>query len=294
MVMCRLWLDKVGKAMNKNYCKALGSFLLTGMLIFLPLFSLAARHSDSPLASIMQQNNSTPLLVAQQQFKLVPAFLKENNQTLHYAINIQYPKINGNNLTPPALHFNKIVQDFINAQVNSFKNQVTAANKNKLLPQANSYLNINYQANGTVSQSQKTEYISVRFGSEQYVRGDAHPFSQIQTLNYDLGHDKLLALADLFKANSNYLSVIANYCMNELARQKLPADFIKTGAAANAENYKNWSLTPGANLVINFNEAQVAPRVYGAQQTILPKALIKNIVTHPAACTLAIENCDGT
>lgn len=279
--------------MLKKHFKTFGYFCLFGCLAISALSS-NAQANQTLLQNIMSQKSNTPLLVSNQTAKLIPKVINENNKSLNYKIDIRYPQIVGDKLTTAARHFNQGILDLINKQITAFKNQVASTANNKALPQATSYLNINYENTGAVSHSQQTEYQSIRFGIETYVRGDAHPANQLLSFNYDLGHDKLLNLTDLFKPNSNYLSVISNYCQRQLLARKLPADFIKTGTAAKPENYPVWSINLESNLVITFNEGQVAARVYGPQEIVIPKELINNLVTLPTACTLSMINCDGT
>lgn len=270
-----------------SYCFFLAAFLA----IALPAVS---QNNTNFFAGILKQKDNTPLLVINQTAKLIPKFINENNKNLNYTITVRYPQIIGNPLTSAAQHYNQQVATLINKQISEFKNQIKSRAANTNLPQATSYLKINYENAGAVSQSQHTEFQSSRFVMSSYIKGDAHPNNQVFSFNYDLGHDKLLKLADLFQPNSNYLVSIATYAMQQLTAKKLPPDFIKTGAAAQNNNYQIWNLDSSGKLVISFNEGQVAPRTYGPQEITIPANLIINLVTHQTACTLSMANCDGT
>ncbi len=267
--------------------------MLAFLLAFLfPLISLADA-SPSDLWTI-QKIDSQPVLQADGKSQLVSKILTQNNQDLNYLIAIRYPQITGNQqLSDGAKHFNQLVQSFVDKQASAFKQDMTANATNSALPKANSYLKINYEMAGLVSQSQNTNYTSIRFSIDSFERGMAHPSHQTQVFNFDVAQNKLLALADLFNPNAHYLAFIANYCTQQLQAKKLPGDMVKTGAVPTFDNYKNWNITL-SGLLITFDEAQVAPRYFGAQQVLIPRDALKDMVNHQTACTIGILLCDKT
>lgn len=262
-------------------------------LLFLP-FCVLANPTPTPDT---QNAGMRPLLVTAQNLKLIPVSIQQKNARDGVSLDIRYPRILGAPMNSAAAHFNQLVQAAVDKQVAAFQKSLTDTGVNNnapyKLPDAANYLNANYNVTGFRSKSQQTEFISVRFIFNSFVRGMAHPATEILSINYDLGHDKPLALADLFKPDSNYLTVIADNVMQQLQTKKMPAAMIKTGAAATAENYKNWNLSFDG-LLITFNEAQVAPRFFGKVEVNVPRGVLENIVNHSAACTLSIINCDGT
>ena len=85
----------------------------------------------------------------------------------------------------------------------------------------------------------------------------------------------MLALSDLFKADSDYLGAIADYAVNDLkARDAL---FFEEGAAPTAENYQIWNLTP-EGLLITFDPYQVAPYAAGTQEVLVPYLELLEII----------------
>jgi hypothetical protein len=259
--------------------------------LFIVLFSnsiLADSIHSMDLWGI-QKNDPRPL-VLDQYSEIIPKQLHQHNK--EYKINIRYPFIQGTKLTAADEHFNLAVLHIVNKSIGAFK-QDLKNNVIQTMTNRQSNLNINYEMSGFVSQSQKTQYVSVRFTIKGSVKGMAHPYQNIQVLNYDLGHDHLLALSDLFQSKNDYLAKIAAYSAQQLQGKNIPEDMVTSGTAPTQANYKNWNMTL-SGLLITFDEAQVAPRYFGAQEIVIPNAILKESYTHAAACTMSIINCDGT
>lgn len=267
--------------------------LIMGFILSWPIVSLAGTIVPTTAVWGTSATDSTPLLMAYEKSQMVPIKNHEQNNTLAYTIDVRYPQITGTSLSAADNHFNQLVQSLVQQQVTAFKQDMANSSANAALPKVPSYLKLNYEMNGMVSQSQHTDFTSIRFHVYGYERGMAHPYHKILAVNYDLGHDKVLNLADLFNPNTKYLAAISDYCIQQLQAQKLPVDMVKSGAAPKFENYKNWNLVLGG-LLITFDEAQVAPRYYGIQQVLIPNAVIAKMLTHPAACTLGVAMCDGS
>ncbi|CAM2748929.1 endo-1,4-beta-xylanase-like protein [Legionella steigerwaltii] len=237
------------------------------------------------------QDDSRPLLVLNQKNQLVPKTVQ--TEKTRYLLQLRYPQIVGSPLPQTAKDFNHLLQSFVDKEINQFRHVINQTTPTQSMEVMQNHLKINYDLAGFVSQSQHTEYISIRFRRDSFVQGMAHPGQQIQTFNFDLGHNKLLSLSNLFKPNSNYLDKISSYCSNQLSSRKFPAEMIKAGAGPRMENYKNWNLTL-SGLLITFDEAQVAPRYKGVQEVLIPYEVLKSSYTHETACTLFVINCDVT
>lgn len=234
---------------------------------------------------LIEAGDSRPLLVLNQELQLVPK--KISLTTPHYQLEIRYPQIIGSPKVPAANDFNHLVSHFINIKINKFKHDLSQSGS------STNSLKINYELAGFVSQSQNTEYISIRFNIESFKNGMAHPDRQTKVTNYNLKSNRLLELSDLFNSNSGYLETISKDCIKQLQAKHLPSGMIKSGAGSQQDNYNNWNLTL-SGLLITFEEGQVAPRYYGIQQILVPYSSLKTIFTHKTACTLGVINCDIT
>ncbi|HEX7276328.1 MAG TPA: RsiV family protein [Acidimicrobiales bacterium] len=132
--------------------------------------------------------------------------------------------------------------------------------------------------------------LSFRLPVSRFYTGQAHPARVLLTFTYDLGNGRRLALADLFLPGSPYLDRLS-----ELSRQLLLAqpgfdqmpEFVTPGTEPKAENFANWTVTD-QDLVITFNEYQVAPYAMGTPHVSIPFASLRTLLD-PAG-PLAIHN----
>lgn len=276
--------------------KIIKNLIVFMVLLILP-FSISAQVNKVPAALwITDVGDSRPMLFIDKniQYKLISVNKTENNEAEKFSVNLTYPQISGVNLDKNAKLFNQKVTMLIQQPLNQFKKMVSPEISKAFPADAQSYFKLNYQLASFMSASQNTKYISIRFNIEAFALGMAHPYHSFLVMNYDLGHNKMLSLSDLFKPNSNYLSVIAHYCIKQLQAKHLSdTSMIVSGAAPRINNYKNWNLTL-SGLLISFEEGQVAPRYDGAMQILIPKAVLAPLVNHLTACTISILRCDKT
>lgn len=118
--------------------------------------------------------------------------------------------------------------------------------------------------------------VSLRLDVGGYVAGAAHPYSFSQTINFDFATARELILADLFAPGADYLGPISDYCIARLETTDFFVGF-ETGAAPDALNYRNWSLTD-AGLLISFDPYQVGPYAAGPQEIAVPYADLATII----------------
>ena len=205
--------------------------------------------------------------------------IKEANKQKLYSVNAEFPQIDGDSRFDG---FNKEARALITKDVAAFKTSETtgdAAGPSDLPAETqSSTLDAGYDfhyANDSL--------ISVAFTEGSYSRGAAHGNSMTQVLNYDLKSGKKIALADLFKDKSKYLSVIASYCQKELKdRAKKPdamilEELIDYGAGPRADNYRAWNITR-KGLWITFDPYQVAAYAAGPQYILVPYSVLKDII----------------
>ena len=212
--------------------------------------------------------------------RAVPKLIKEANKDAHYSIEAEYPQIEGGDTRFDK--FNREVRAMITKDVATWKTgETTRAGE---------------MTSGTEEETQNSDFgvgydirlatddlISVEFSEGGYSRGAAHPNSWTSVLNYDVKNGKKLALADLFKPKSNYLSVISNYCIKNLKEQSKKKDLqlddeaIKSGAGPKADNYKSCAITK-KGLWITFDAYQVGPYAAGPQHVLVPYAVLKDLI----------------
>lgn len=175
--------------------------------------------------------------------------------------------------------FNDLVAEIIENAVAEFKkeaaeNQIVSKNIPKSALKNNLYIDFST----SFLQSGKYPIISIRFNIQGDIIGQAHGFHKHVTLNYDLKNGEELTLADLFKADSDYLKVIADYANGVLSKD--PAankELIDEGTKPTPENFKLWNVKPNG-LQFTFEEYQVAPYSAGAQTVLVPYTLLNEVI----------------
>lgn len=120
--------------------------------------------------------------------------------------------------------------------------------------------------------------VSLYFNQTAYFAGAAHPNSSGHVINFDLRTGRALRLADLFRPRAPYLREIARHAIAALIEGgAIDNDWVRRGAAPQAENYENWNLTPGG-LLITFDPYQVASYAEGPQEVLIPYASLPQIL----------------
>ncbi len=132
--------------------------------------------------------------------------------------------------------------------------------------------------------------LSTRVHASPYFAGAAHPGSVQVTFNFDLRTGKRLALADLFTADVPYLATLSAHSRLLLATQPgiggLP-EFVTPGTEPTADNFAHWTLSD-QDLVITFDQYQVAPGAAGTPHVSIPFASLRTILDPTGP--LAIHN----
>src|SRR6185369_4059974 len=208
---------------------------------------------------------------------LVVKQVKESNKKLMYDIDARYPQLTGGS-NPNFEKFNQVARAPVTMEVAGFKKAMAPEESEEPRPEGSmgSDLNVSYE----VALAQD-DLISVVFSIGSYYQGAAHPNSVTDVVNYDLMNGKPLKLSDLFKPGAKYLQAIANYCIADLKKQGkdkgLLDEEIQNGAAPNAKNYQNWTITK-KGLGINFDAYQVGPYAAGPQYVLVPYSSLKDVI----------------
>jgi hypothetical protein len=217
---------------------------------------------------------------------VVDDFLRGGLETDRYTYELTFPKVQG--------LADATVQDTVNAEIRAEMTAavdefVTAAKEFPAPPP-----NLADQRSGltgTYEVSRLDDRLaSFRVRLSTYLAGAAHPAAASRTYNYDLASGKRLALADLFTAGSAYLQTLSELSRQLLATQPGFADlqsFVQPGTEPTAGNFDGWTLTD-QDLVVTFDEYQVAPYAMGMPHVSIPFASLR-LLLDPAG-PLAIYN----
>jgi hypothetical protein len=242
--------------------------MLISMTLTLSVFNFAqvnavGASTNSGLASAQARIAS---------IRFAPRLIRDANRKLRYTIKAKYPQAIGAK-DARTQKLNQTIRDLITAQVNDFKKDFQPPEER--MGTAGSYLESSYVILLTTN-----ELVSIYFGIDTYFEGAAHGGHNSLVLNYDLNSGKMLSLAELFKPNSNYLSLISNYSIKSLTKKLGPdpdTEWIQKGAGAEQENYKNWTITR-RGLEVTFDQYQVASYAQGPQEVVIPYSVLKNVI----------------
>ncbi len=239
-------------------------------------FMMMACGSISPTAAPTPAPTSPPLPTATsslelyQQVTLTSVPSEEDSQSPLYKITVQTPSLTGSN-DPRVMNFNAEMTALVNKAIADFKQNLAELTVTPIT--AGSSFDLQYEL---VSPPGNT--FSLKFKMEGYVSGSAHPYHLTQTVNYDLGKGKDIALIDLFQPSTNYLGAMATYCTTELSSRNIGFENGFTeGAGPTPDNYRNWNIT-NDGLLITFDEYQVAPYAAGPQTVTVPYSELKSFI----------------
>jgi len=261
----------------------------------MPMPGLNPTAPAAPVATAAPSQN-TEAIELTETMKLVPKTQHEEDAQLHYTIDLNYPQIEGETLTPQAEQFNKAIMRQVDQEVAQFKKYVQADVPHmQSLPDDLKHNSLRMDYDIDVIRPNQERLISVRLSNEGFQAGRAHPYHNHKVLNYDLNKGKVLALADLFKPKSNYLSVISKFANKKLTEKLEDKWMINEGTKPIEKNYQVWNLE-NDGILITFDEYQVAPYVYGAQEIEIPYSELKSILSAKSpisVCAVDASNCVG-
>jgi hypothetical protein len=182
----------------------------------------------------------------------------------------------------PAISFNQAVDGVVRAATRSFATHIADIER---FPDEPPYsLWIDHEVVMT-----EHDIISVHFTVSTY-SGGAHPNHVSRVINFDMDTYQVLLLSDLFAADSDYLTVIAEYCINELStRQDIVFDDFEAGAAPTEQNYSAWNIDE-TGVRITFDPYQVAPYAAGMQHVTVPYRELRDIMHPDSVLTRVIAN----
>jgi Protein of unknown function (DUF3298) len=204
-----------------------------------------------------------------QQVTLTSVPFEEDGKSPDYKITTQTPTLTGSD-DQRVQSFNKEMSGFVQGFIADFKNKLAQMPNTPIT--ASSTFDVRY-----TFLSPPGNILSIKFDTEGYIAGMAHPYHLSYTANYNLEQGKDIALADLFLPNSNYLETIADYCKTRLGTRDIDFKDFSQGADPTSDNYKNWNITAGG-LMITFDEYQVAAYVAGPQTVTVPYSELKSII----------------
>jgi hypothetical protein len=108
----------------------------------------------------------------------------------------------------------------------------------------------------------------------------AHPSTTIETLNYALNSGQRIDFDQIFLDTQAAVAIISQQSKAQLLKslgKDYDAGVVDDGAAAVADNFDNWALTP-AGLKVTFAEFQVGTYADGMPSVLIPWSSLKGVM----------------
>jgi hypothetical protein len=203
-----------------------------------------------------------------QQVTLTEEPYSETGESPVYTLETNTPVLEGSD-DPRALEFNRQAAGIIEGLVADFKSGFEYLSDTPM--SAGSFFQVTF-----IQLAPPGDILSIQFMVDGYSDGAAHPYHLTRVLNFDLETGQALSLDMLFRPDSDFLALIADFCSAELATRDIGFEYgFSGGADPLPENYRNWNLTY-EGLLITFDEYQVAPYAAGMQQVLVPFDVLEN------------------
>lgn len=184
---------------------------------------------------------------------------------------IVYPQLTSEDEADEVEDFNDAVRNLVDTELDAFKSKVNELSLDQPKRKTSNHLDIDFDS--STLNITKTPIFSVRFVIEGNIVGMAHPYHYHQVLNMSLDNDTTLSLDELFKPDSNYLFWLSNYITGVLTKKLTSTNLIADGLTPTPDHFKLWNLEP-TGMRFTFDEASVAPYVYGTQSVVVPYDLL--------------------
>ena len=227
---------------------------LTAALVAMALFA-----SDTRTRAACQEKPDSPAKVKLQEHE----FTQHNDSG---EINVRFPALEGDEV------FNKAVHESVTSVVDDFKKGLpkTAAES---YPDYGTYLHGTYKA-----EVLQNGVISALFDYDEYSSGAAHPWGGLSSLVYDSKRHRTVSLADLFQPGTGFVQRLSELAVESLAQNEYAdRQAIHRGAGPVASNFKVFTLTE-TELVLHFQQYQVAAGAAGTQQVFIPLTTLSTIL----------------
>lgn len=189
-----------------------------------------------------------------------------------------YPRLASMENADLVAEFNDDVNQIIDDEIRLFKDAVKEQQQyQKSVKKSKLRNRLTIDFNSSVVNLEDRPIISVRFIVQGYITGLSHPIRRHRVVNYDIAEGRQITLSELFMPEADYLSVLASYADNVLAKKLRGDPLVTRGLAVHENTFRNWNITP-SGIRITFDENTIAPYKYGSQKILVPYSAVKNIV----------------
>ena len=250
-------------------------------IVILIIIAFAFSYFSTPkkaAAPINKQTSAVPTPDQTGEVKAVATKIDEDASNTP-SVAVEYPQF-------PALpaDFNTTIAKSVNDRLADFRATVKdndASRKATALPSELAIPLSAYSFIATWEPIQvNNKYVSVIVRYDAYA-GGANGDQELETFNYDVGANKILALVDLFPNSSDYLKQISvlvrkdlTASMDKASDGNVPTDMLNAGTEPTADNFMNFTFTDDA-VTFYFPKYAVAPGSFGEQKATIARSLVK-------------------
>ncbi len=236
-------------------------------LLFLLMFYFASFVANSKIIPI-KQTNTGKAIVLPDGILLMDEYSIKEYKFPKLKIEIHKPILIGK---PDSLveAFNETVSRTVLSPIKQFQKElIEEAEKEGISELAVSYEI--FAANNKI--------ISVRFEFFYTRSTAAHPWETYSVVNFELATESNIDLSVLFLPNRPYLNLLSNISAKELTKQEFPVSDVE-GLKPKKENFRNWNMDE-KGIYIFFEPYQIAPRVSGAAEVMIPYKDLNDVLTN--------------
>ncbi len=200
--------------------------------------------------------------------KVATATYVKSGSSPNYSINISYPVVSGLLSSVDETNINSQITNAVNSWAQSFTQNL---NLNSSNAQSTSSSTLNGAFKVILADS---KIFSVQFVLQTSTANSATAGTTISSLNFNLSSGTLLSLPGLFKAGSDFLSILSRDSRSQLSQQ-LTAQGVaassvnQSGTSALPSNFAAFNVTPNS-IMVGFSQGQAVPSSIGAVTVNVP------------------------
>ena len=194
----------------------------------------------------------------------------------NYEANITTPKIEG--------LLNKDLENKLNKELEDNANTIIAAFESDIKKMSDMYGDKNFHLSVTADYEVKTDNEDILAVNFYFTTIEASAVTANRFYNIDKKSGTLITLDSLFKNNADYATPISDYILSEMKKQNDDGtgfyflDGEEEQRFTKIRNDQHFYINNAGNIVICFDEYEVAAGAQGCPEFKIPKEIIKDIL----------------
>ena len=194
----------------------------------------------------------------------------------NYEANITTPKIEG--------LLNKDLENKLNKELKDNANTIIASFESDIKKMSDMYGDKNFHLSVTADYEVKTDDEDILAVNFYFTTIEASAVTANRFYNIDKKSGTLITLDSLFKKDADYVTPISNYILSEMKKQNDDGtgfyflDGDEEQRFTKIRNDQHFYINNAGNIVICFDEYEVAAGAQGCPEFKIPKEIIKDIL----------------